>query len=230
MHEQRMNLGEMRSRVLVTLGDPEGERYATDWIDENLNEALLDFFIETEIVYENLTVLLEEGKTEYDIRELVVADGSKRQFLYVVRVTYNDGPFDGRQSVRPTSQYILDRRGVGYGETGSTRGFTIDMMEPHKIKAYPEPLNDGDALPLKTGNLVVTYAAIPNEMDSDDDFPDSVRAEFIEALTQRAAALILEGGEFDDIETVDDLNQDFLEATEEATSDLGMEPYGGNTA
>lgn len=176
-------------------GDPSGRRFASDQVNEALNDAMLEISLDVQLVKETLRILLQENQSMYEIHPRA-ATASKRPFAYPVRLVYD---VTTNAAISPFSTSLFDLAGINFSETGGPTGWRTDIYPHGEISFAPRSGEDGDALPLLTGNVDLTYVAYPTIMDDDTDYPDWLPAQYHESIAVGAAMLLLEGGPEEDL-------------------------------
>jgi hypothetical protein len=221
----RKALSTLRSDTLFLLRDPNGERYATARIDEKLNETCLSFCLRTQLIKDEINILLAAADYDYDIKALVAADVTKKPYAFAIRIGY-DG--DAKPALLPGSLLAIDLKGYTVGMSGIPQTFYFCATSYGVIQILGAPTEAGDALPLETGNLQVSYVAMPTPMVAGDPatiYPDTIPAYFHKYLPYGAAALILEEGDKKEMALADYYESEFNKGILEQIS----EEYASST-
>lgn len=216
--EIRRRLDWLISRTRLLLDDPNGEKYAQTRIIEAINFSCLEVAISTEIIKDEINMLLQENQWYYDIAERVNEDATKRPYGYPVRIG-----FEGNESpgLIPTTTATLDWTTTTLSDTGNPLVWRLDLLSYGQIAIDPIPRDDGTALPSESGNIQATYVAMPNEMtDSATDYPDTmIPAYYHELIPFFAAKYILDEGDAEDMAMGDRYLAKFDQGKREIMSD-----------
>ena len=190
------DITDMIHEVSFLLKDTLQERYRYPRIIPAILDALVDFYLRTQMVKQEVNVQLLANNTEYNIKALVENDPDMPYFGFPIRIGY-DG--DSVAGIAPTSLFAIDMKGYRRDETMAPQGWYLCAMSPGKIQILGSPPEDGETLPSEIGNLQVTYIGLPKDFD---DFPN-VPAQFHQYVPYGAAALILEDGDKEDLALAD---------------------------
>ncbi len=186
----RINRAALAKKALLLADDPNGERFSSEQVNEALNDAMLELALDVRLILEKLTILLREQQHLYEIHPRVKVAGL-RPYGYPVRSVYD---VTTNAALAPYTSELHDSFGMSLGETGRPTTWRTDLFPHGEIVFFPLPASDGDTLPALTGNIELTYAAMPTLMDDDADYPDTLPAQYHEAVAVGAAMLLLEGG------------------------------------
>ncbi|HQN20668.1 MAG TPA: hypothetical protein PKV86_16065, partial [Syntrophobacteraceae bacterium] len=186
----RMNRAALAKKALLLADDPNGERFSSEQVNEALNDAMLELALDVRLILEKLTILLREQQHLYEIHPRVKVAGL-RPYGYPVRSVYD---VTTNAALTPYTSELHDSFGMSLGETGGPTTWRTDLFPHGEIALFPLPASDGDTLPALTGNIELTYTAMPTLMDDDADYPDTLPAQYHEAVAVGAAMLLLEGG------------------------------------
>ena len=186
----RMNRAALAKKALLLADDPNGERFASAQVNQALNDAMLELALDVRLIVEKLTIRMQEKQHLYEIHPRVKVAGL-RPYGYPVRSVY-DVTTDA--ALVPYTTELHDLFGMSLGETSRPTSWRTDLFPHGEIAFFPLPASDGDTLPALTGNIELTYAAMPTPMDDDADYPDTLPAQYHEAVAVGAAMLLLEGG------------------------------------
>lgn len=192
-NDYRKTLEDLRNLTLLLCQDPEGERFDPDRVDEALNDAALDFAMETEAIKDELNIQVKEDVYIYDVKDLIDADGTLREYGYPIRLGY----FGKTQpAFVPVNLFEIDM--LGY----DTKVWYRNILSPSRIAIIP-PTSDGAALVATDpyeDNIQLLYAGLPTYMTVDGDYPDAkIFAIFHQALPHGAAARLLDEGDQEDV-------------------------------
>jgi len=185
----RMNRAALAKKALLLADDPNGERFSSEQVNEALNDAMLELALDVRLILEKLTILLREQQHLYEIHPRVKVAGL-RPYGYPVRSVYD---VTTNAALTPYTSELHDSFGMSLGETGGPTTWRTDLFPHGEIALFPLPASDGDTLPALTGNIELTYTAMPTLMDDDADYPDTLPAQYHEAVAVGAAMLLLEG-------------------------------------
>lgn len=223
LDDYRKDREALRDASWILLGDPLGERYDPDRVDEALNDTVLDFNLRTQMIKEELNIQVKEDVFDYDIRQRVEENGTLRLYGFPLRVG-----FYGRKEpgYMPVSLFDVDM--VGY-----TSGIWYrDNLSPNRI-AIITPSADGaaagDSDPY-ADNIQVLYVAEPTYMDEDADYPDSkILAIYHQAFPYGAASRLLDEGDVDDMAKALEYDAEFKKWIHRALAEefRGQTDYGG---
>ena len=186
----RINRAALAKKALLLADDPNGERFSSEQVNEALNDAMLELALDVRLILEKLTILLREQQHLYEIHPRVKVAGL-RPYGYPVRSVYD---VTTNAALTPYTSELHDSFGMSLGETGGPTTWRTDLFPHGEIALFPLPASDGDTLPALTGNIELTYTAMPTLMDDDADYPDTLPAQYHEAVAVGAAMLLLEGG------------------------------------
>ena len=170
MDEYKLTLGELIQLTRILTDDLNGERYSRTLVVEALNDAMVEFAQETGLVLEDMNVRVYENIFEYDLPSLAYA-GGKRDVIKPVRMLVVG---EGDPGFYSRSRYSLQAwYGMGLLE-GTPKGFSFDEVDAGKFHLNAFPDWEGPALADEdqTGNIEVTYRAIPVYISEDEEFPD----------------------------------------------------------
>ena len=217
-------LTELTSRVLLLIDDPAGERFATASIWEAINDAMLDLALDTQLIKEKLTVNLLEDQHLYEIQERIATNGTLRPYGFPVRIVYN---LATDAAITPISSAMYDLARTGFYESNRPLAWRIDLFSYGEVAFFPIPAANGSALPLLTGNVQVTYVALPTKMIIGTSTPDALQAQYHEAVAIRAAELLLDEGNAEDLMFADGFEADYDRWTQRIVGDQyrGMTHY-----
>ncbi len=185
----RMNRAALAKKALLLADDPNGEHFSSEQVNEALNDAMLELALDVRLILEKLTILLREQQHLYEIHPRVKVAGL-RPYGYPVRSVYD---VTTNAALTPYTSELHDSFGMSLGETGGPTTWRTDLFPHGEIALFPLPASDGDTLPALTGNIELTYTAMPTLMDDDADYPDTLPAQYHEAVAVGAAMLLLEG-------------------------------------
>lgn len=188
------------------LKDPNGEKYSTTRITEKLNEACLEFCLRTQLIKEEINIQLLEDTYEYDIKTLVEENGTLRYFAFPLRLAYDGGNYP---ALLPGSLVAFTLQGVSQDVSGIPSNWYLCAVSPGVVQIIGTPAANGEALPSESDNLQVTYIAMPTEMTALGDIPDAIPGYFHKYLPFKAAALILEEGDKNDLALADYYESEF---------------------
>lgn len=188
LSDYKKTLDTLADETLLLLGDPEGERYSSSRVYEAINDTVLDFALETELVKEEINVKILEDVYEYNISLLAENDGTLREFGFPLMVGY----YGDEQGAMPAmSRHVLDF----VGEAHFPRGWYLDTLSPGKIAIVLQS-RDGEALPDEDYNMQVVFIALPTYMSSGASYPDeNIQAHFHEVIKYGAASKLLDESE-----------------------------------
>ena len=186
----RMNRAALAKKALLLADDPNGERFSSEQVNEALNDAMLELALDVRLILEKLTILLREQQHLYEIHPRVKVAGL-RPYGYPVRSVYD---VTTNAALTPYTSELHDSFGMSLGETGGPTTWRTDLFPHGEIALFPLPASDGDTLPALTGNIELTYTAMPTAMNDDADYPDTLPAQYHEAVAVGAAMLLLEEG------------------------------------
>tara|TARA_Y100000034_G_scaffold70300_1_gene84816 strand:+ start:94 stop:792 length:699 start_codon:yes stop_codon:yes gene_type:complete len=213
-------LSDLRAETLLLLGDPSGDRYDAGRIDEALNDAALEYALETRTVTDELDVQILDNVYEYDIKTRCEEEGNKG-FAFPVRVGW-----DGRDAaaLAPVTTHSLDRRGYSFNRDGYPAGLVLDQLSQGRIHIFPIPNADGESLPSTDYNLQVLYVGMPDYMSDDADNPDSlIQAYFHHGLPYGAASRLLDESEdFGDQDRAEEYSDHFWSYIRETNKHVSM--------
>lgn len=115
------------------------------------------------------------------------------------------------------------------GDFGPALHWRLDVLSYGQIAISPIPAEDGGALPLETGNIQVTYVALPNAMTTAaTDYPDTeISPDYHEYLPYFAASWLLDEGNEQDMAKSVQHEMRWLEGIRTAVSDAyNLTSYG----
>jgi hypothetical protein len=194
----------LANATLLLLADPSAERWSHTRVAEALNDAQLDFCLETQMAKEELNVRLLENVFEYDIKNRIATDGTVREYGFPLRVG-----FSGRDETAlwPTSLKIMDFSGLTRDDKIQPSRWYLDSTSPGKICVLP-PASDGNAT-TEVDNIQVLYVAMPTYMSANGSYPDTyISSSLHRALPYGAASRLLdESNDKDDL-----VKADYMEA------------------
>lgn len=190
LNDFRKNRTQLAAKALLLADDPTGKRYTATQVVDALNDAMLDLALDVQLIKEKLSILLLENQHLYEIHPRVQVAG-KRPFGYPIRSVYD---ITTNAALSPIATSMFDLSGISFSETGGPTGWRTDIFAHGEMAFSPTPSSQGDALPLLTGNIELTYVAYPTIMDDGADYPDTLPAQYHEAVAVGAAMLLLEGG------------------------------------
>jgi len=197
LSEYKKDLSELIAVAGLLLDDPLNERWSPARVAEALNDACLDYALETQNVKETINIQLYKDTYEYDVKKQVEEDLALRSFGYAIRLGYNGSQSPG---MWPTSLEAIDMTGAKQTTHTALPGWHMDSVSPGKVVLFGPPAADGDPSPAETGNMQVTYVAIPTYMDADGDYPDShIPVIAYDILPFKAAARLLDEGDESDL-------------------------------
>ena len=226
LSEYRKRLDALVSRTRLLTMDPSGERFAEARIIEALNFACLEFAMRTEAIKDEINIQLVENGWAYDVPERISESGIKRPYAWSLRVGYEG---DEAPALKPLSTFTLDFTGSPIGDVGPSLHWRLDLMTYGQIAIHPIPSENGGALPLETGNIQVTYVAMPNVMATPaTDYPDTeISPDYHEYLPYFAASWLLDEGNEQDMGKSVQYEMRWLEGIRTAVSDAyNLTSYG----
>lgn len=238
MNDYRWDLETLRKKTHLLLEDPNGQRYAAARINEALNDAQLDLVLDTHLILVTAYIQLLADDMIYDLkaeadRQSLRAFGLLRHLEYIQDEDYRTYP-GGNPVLNTLGTKRLDLAGIRLmstnpsGETLPTLS-TIDLVAPGAISILPIPTSDGDSIPTSyDGNLKFIYVAMPTQMSSDSDFPDSlIPAIYHQGLPYGAAYRFMDEGGDEDVGLADYFEGEFQAWIRKANGEIyaGMTSY-----
>jgi hypothetical protein len=217
-------LSQLRTRVLLLIDDPGGDRFTTASIWEAINDAMLDLALDTQLIKEKLTIKLLADQHLYEIHERIAAGGTLRPYGFPVRIGYN---LTTDSAIKPISTAMYDLARIGFNESSGPTAWRTDIFSYGEVAFFPIPAADGSTIPALTGNVEVTYIALPTKMTSGTSTPDTLQAQYHEAIAVRAAELLLDEGNAEDLMFADGFEADYERWTQRIVGDQyrGMTRY-----
>lgn len=225
LSEYRRTRAQLASEALLLGRDPNGERFTAARVAEKLNDACLEYALRTQIIKDEINIQIKANVFEYDIKNRIETDGTKREFGMPLRLGYNGNDDAG---VWPTTALRLDlkRDYIRQGKMKPTF-FYICAVAPGKLQILGILTTDGEALPSEENNLQVAYVGLPVYMSTAASYPDTqIPAYFHEAIPYKAVSFLLEEGDEEALQLADFYDQKFNSWIYEAV----VESYRGNTA
>ncbi len=223
--DYRKNKSELMEDTYFLLRDQNMERYSSDDIATALNDACMEFALRTKIVKDEINVQVKEHVSEYDIKTRIEEDGTKRTMGFPIRIGY-DG--DNEPGLWPTSIMGMDFFGYKRSDRVMPSYWFMSIVSPGKIQIVGDPQSDGETPPSEDGNLQVRYIGLPEYITNNSDYPDShIPADYHKAFPYKAAALLLEHGDEEDLAMADQFEIVFENAILTAIGDeyKGQSPY-----
>ena len=227
----RKKLEVLINELGVLIEDPNDERYTRLRKAEAINDAILEFALDSQMIFDEINVQLKENVREYDIKTRINEDGTKRDYGVPIRLGFNG---EENPAMWPTDLQVLDSLLINdeqqrFGEITDfkpQRRWHVDVVSPGKVSLFPAPNQDGEDLPSEENNMQVTYIAFPTYMDSEDDYPDSVIQAYLhQAFKYGGAYRLLDEGDEDDIRLADAAEAEFNNWVQKAVAEY----YRGQT-
>lgn len=221
--EYKITLEDLIDRTLLLLFDPLGEKYTRARIARALNDRILDFVLKAQMIKDEINIQLKENSWDYDIQTRINEDGTVKGFGFILRIGFNGNDDPG---MWPTDLVMIDLRGYSRDEKRANTHFYLDPVSPGHVAIFGHPTEDGEALPSEENNMQVTYAAFPDYMDDEADYPDSdIPAIYHDGFPKGAAAKMLEEGNEEDLKMADIFEWEFQQIARAAVG----EEYRGRT-
>jgi len=220
----RKSLSTLTTETLFLLRDPNGERFSSSRIYEKLNERCLDFCLKSQLIKEEINCIMAKNQFEIDVKRLAEEAATLRYYAFPIRVGYDGANGVG---IMPGSLLSIDLKGYSRAESMMPSIWYLCAVSPGKIQILGPMQAAGTASPSESGNIQVTYIAMPTPMSAVGDYPDTIPSYFHKYLPYGAAALILEEGDKDDLALADFYELEFQRGILEQVAEdyRGRTPY-----
>lgn len=233
LNDYRKNLTQLRAAAAQILTDHYFERWDTTRLDEAINDAAAEFALRTQLVYDEVPIQILENEYIYNVKAFILAGnnttpGTYREFGFVTRVGFSgtDEPAHMPSNHTDINFSLID---INQEQGLYANRFHIDLDSPGKIRILP-PDADGETLPDETGNLQITYVALPTFLESTSGYLDAmIPPQNQDAIPIGAAAMLLWEGNEADCLLADGLESEFDRLCRKAAagSFMNMTTYDG---
>ena len=175
MDDYRMSLSELVDYTAVLLADPDKMRYPREAIVEELNNAMVEFAVETKLVKDRVAMTTAVGMYIYNAKQAALV-AAKREFVYPTRIEVDSM---AARSLYPESQHTLDKFWGGLFKS-ALWSFGFDEVGPGRFSLR--------GVPTEALDLDIEYVAMPAYIDLDEEYPDSLIPSLFHGLLPYGAA------------------------------------------